>query len=54
MGTTSTSITAAGTYAWTIPAGVTEIIIECWGGGAGGCATGNTDRVGLYSRNKYR
>lgn len=47
MGTTSTSITAAGTYAWTIPAGVTEIIIECWGGGgAGGAGVGSPARGG--------
>lgn len=25
---------------WTVPAGVTNILVECWGGGGGGCLTG--------------
>jgi len=25
-----------GTYNWTVPSGVTKVVVECWGGGAGG------------------
>jgi len=28
--------TAAGTYTWTCPAGVTSLLMQCWGAGAGG------------------
>lgn len=39
-GQTSQTFTSNGTY--TVPAGVTQLVVECWGGGgAGGGATGN-------------
>jgi len=37
-----TSYTAAGTYTWTCPAGVTSIQVECWGAGGGGAGVGNS------------
>lgn len=37
-------ITAAGAGSFTVPAGVTEIMVEAWGGGSGG-VTGNVDRA---------
>lgn len=51
-------ITTTGAGTWTKPAGVTEVIVECWGGGgAGGGATSNPaggagGAAGQYSR-KY-
>jgi hypothetical protein len=36
-----------GTYTWTVPAGVTKVIVECWGAGAGGAdANVNTPKAG--------
>jgi hypothetical protein len=51
-------ITTPGAGTWTKPVGVTQVIVECWGGGgAGGGATGNPaggagGGAGQYSR-KY-
>lgn len=28
--------TTPGTYSWTCPAGVTSVVVECYGGGGGG------------------
>ena len=30
---------SVGTFVWTVPSGVTKIIVECWGGGGGGGAS---------------
>jgi hypothetical protein len=40
--TTSTAtFTAAGTYTWIAPCGVTSVQVECWGGGGGGGGSSN-------------
>jgi hypothetical protein len=46
-GTQSTLFTTAGTFTggWTAPAGVTSILVECWGGG-GSAATGGPSTNG--------
>jgi len=44
--------TTSGTF--TPPAGVTSVIVECWGGGgAGGAATGNTAAGGGGAGGSY-
>lgn len=51
-----TSLSNSGNTNWTVPAGVTQITVACWGGGgAGGGATGNPSAGGggaggAYSR----
>src|SRR5690606_23239603 len=53
---TTVTQTSAGTYNFTVPAGVKQITVEVWGGGgAGGTNTGNNQRLGgggggAYSR----
>jgi len=49
-------ITTTGAGAWTKPAGITRVLVECWGGGGagGGCTTNNTGGAsgagGQYAR----
>lgn len=43
---TFTDNTAGGTETWTVPANVTTITVELWGGGAGGGTGGTTARGG--------
>jgi len=55
---TTTSFTATGSQTWSVPSGVTEITIECWGAGASGGAaevdwdpgSGGGGGGGAYSR----
>ncbi|WP_312084693.1 hypothetical protein [Brevundimonas sp.] len=42
-------ITTTGSGSWVVPAGVTAITVECWGGGGGGVA-GNAGGGGAYAR----
>ncbi|MBS1946123.1 MAG: T9SS type A sorting domain-containing protein [Bacteroidetes bacterium] len=44
----SQTYSSAGTYTYTVPAGVTSITIYCWGagGGSGGCVAGGKDQAG--------
>lgn len=44
-GQTTQSFTSPGTTTWTVPAGVTSISIECWGGGGAG-GNANTNPTG--------
>lgn len=41
------TFSTSGTFSWTCPAGVTSIIVECWGaGGGGGGSDGNNNTKG--------
>ena len=43
----------AGTFTWTAPIGVTKVMIEGWGGGAGNLQYYNTARGGDYGKGIY-
>jgi len=43
---TTDNYTASGTTAWVVPAGVTSITVETWGGGGGGGGSSNAGSVG--------
>ena len=46
-GNVTVPFTAAGTYNWTVPTGVTSVVVELWGGGgAGGGVVNNTTAKG--------
>lgn len=48
---TTTTYTVTGSHTWTAPAGVTSVIVECWGGGgAGAGGGGGGGGGGAYSK----
>jgi hypothetical protein len=46
IGSGSVLFTSTGTSNWTCPAGVTQVLAECWGAGAGGGGGNNTSNYG--------
>ena len=58
MGTMASDIfTTPGTFSWVCPAGVTSIIVECWGGGGGTRSDNGNARGGggggAYARSTF-